>query len=149
MNGPKNYIKKRFNIAKMIGFDQVKHNASLIKDLAQPDKSLEDKIRKKQARKMSFEELIQTNQWTQADIAKNIKHQIRMCLGFLAFAGVLLLLAIYLFSASNHFGGFFTIVFMLLGLAYAYQAWVSSEQLKQRKIRIAVKSSFFSLFKKK
>jgi VIT1/CCC1 family predicted Fe2+/Mn2+ transporter len=148
LEGPKNYIKKRFNVAKWAGVDQVKHNASLIKKLATNEADVETKVSKKQTRKMSFEELMQANQWTEADIKKNIRYQIRMSYGFLAFSGVLLLIAFYLFSVGNWFGGLFSLVFMCLGLAYAYQAWVSSEQLKQRKIRIAVKASFFALFKK-
>ena len=143
------YIKKRFNVSKWVGYDQVKHNATLIKQIAKPNKNTEEKIRDLQAKRMSFEELIQANQWSPNDIKKNIKHQKRMSLCFLGFAALLLLLAIYLFAENNIFGGIFTLVFILLGVAYAYQAWVSYEQLTQQKIRIAVKASFIALFKKK
>lgn len=146
---PKNYFKKRFNVAKWIGADELKKNASMLKDLVKPQKSTEEIIEKQQAKTMSFEELIQVNQWTNSDIEKNKLYQTRMCYGFLTFSGIVLLIAIYMFFTSNIFGGIFSLIFMLLGLAYAYQAWVSYEQLKQRKIRINVRASFLALFKKK
>jgi hypothetical protein len=146
---PKNYIKKRFNFAKWVGADELKQNASMLKDLVKPQKSTEEIIENKQAKTMSFEELIQVNQWTNSDIEKNKIYQVRMCYGFLTFSAIILLIAIYLFIISNIFGGIFSLIFMLLGLAYAYQSWVSYEQLKQRKIRIRVRASFVALFKKK
>jgi hypothetical protein len=145
---PKNYFKKRFNVTKWVGADSLKQNASMLKDIVSSDKSPEGIEKKKQIKKMSFEELIQANQWTNSDIEQNKKYQVKMSYGFLAFAGLLLIFACYLFIASNTFGGIFTLVFMLLSLAYAYQAWVSYEQLKQHKIRINIKKSFLSLFRK-
>ena len=117
----------------------------LIDHVTACEKTSEETIQADQARKMSFEELIQANQWTESDIEKNLKHQLSMCYGFLAFAGVLFILAIVLFILGNLFGGAFTILFMCLGVAYAYQSWVSSEQLKQRKIRINVRESLRAL----
>lgn len=145
---PKNYIKKRFNVSKWVGASQIKDNATMLKELVKPEKTAEEVIRKQQAKHMSFEELIQVNQWSPSDIEKNKTYQKKMSYGFLIFAGILLLLAIYLFFTGNIFGGIFSLVFMLLGLAYAYQSWVSFEQLKQHKIRINVRASLLSLFKK-
>ena len=143
--GPKNYFKKRFNVSQWIGSDEIKRNASMITKLLKSDKQERAKNNSK-IKNMSFEEIIQTNQWSQTDIEKNKIYQVRMCYGFLAFAGVILLIAMYFFLTSNIFGGLFSLLFMLLGLAYAYQAWVSYEQLKQCKIRINIKASLLSLF---
>ena len=43
----------------------------MLKDLVKPQKSTEQIIEKKQAKTMSFEELIQANQWSNSDIEKN------------------------------------------------------------------------------
>jgi hypothetical protein len=145
---PKNFLKKRFDVSKWIGSDTLKENALMIKALASSNLSAKQVAEKKQAAHMSFEELIQLHRWSASDIKKNKAHQKHMIFGFIGFSGILLAIAIYLFIISNIFGGVFTLVFMLLSLAYAYQSWVSFEQLKQHKIRINVKASFLSLFKK-
>ena len=145
---PKKYLKKRFNVSKWIGSDSLKENAKMLKELLAPKKTAEQVVQKMQAKQMSFEELIQVNQWSKSDIQRNSKHQKQMVFGFLAFACVLLAIAIYLFIIANTFGGVFALVFMLLSLAYSYQSCVSFEQLKQQTIRINVKASFLSLFKK-
>jgi|GEM_PF-5198689 len=144
----KNYFKNRFNVSKWIGADSIKENAHMLKTLVKNDESPEQLAEKKQSKNMSFEEIIQVNHWSNSDIEKNKKYQKKMCYGFLAFAAVLAILAIYLFVISNIFGGIFSLVFMLLCLAYTYQSWISYEQLKQRKIRINIKKSFLALFKR-
>ena len=147
-SNPKGYFKKRFNISKWIGADHLIENASLLKNIVSPTKTPEEISEKNKTKNMSFEEIIQLNQWSGSDIENNKKHQKRMSFGFIAFSCVLLAIAIYLFITNNFFGGLFSLAFMLLSLAYAYQSWVSFEQLKQHKIRINVKASFLSLFKK-
>lgn len=141
------FVGSRFNIKKWVGFDQIKDSAQFIgntyKDLS-PKKERE-RI-KAQRKNLSFEEIMQMQRLTDADIEKNMKTQKTACLTFAVFALLPIAYAIYLWVAGMFLGGLVSLLGGALCLAYAFRSRVLMYQYQHRVVSVDLKQVLKQLF---
>lgn len=145
----KSAVGKRFNVKRWIGYDGLKDQAKVIKDLytdVSPVKERERLKAKKQ--NMSFDEMLQLHQMTDNDVAKRIASEKKMFWGYLAFSLLPLLYGIYLFTLGMVLGGIVALLAFVLVLAYAYRSQVYIYQLTHRQLSVNFKQVVQSIFKK-
>jgi hypothetical protein len=147
LNGLKRVVSSRFNIKKWMGFDQIKDSAQFIGDAYKDLSPKKEQERQKAKNKnLSFEEIMQMQRLTDADIEKNYKTQKHSFFAFAGFALLPLVYAFYLFYVGLILGGIVSLLGAGLCLAYAFRARVVMYQYRHRVVKVDPKAVLKELF---
>lgn len=147
--GLKNATKKTFSLGfnplRWVGFEQLKANGSLLKNMV--NRYFEPSEAKKSTKPETFETCMKRYKLTEEDLQKKIKFTrlfVFVCLG----ASLLMLgYTFYLFSSHLFLGGFVAFTLTLLLWAYAFREHFNYFQMKQRRLGCTFKEWLAFLLK--
>jgi hypothetical protein len=146
LKGAKKAVSSRFNIKKWIGYDNLKDQAGIIKNMYDDVSPTKERARlKAKKQNLNFEEMMQLHQMTDADVEARIISEKKMFLGYLLFSIVPFAYAIYIFTIGMLLGGIVALLASGLVLAYAFRSRVYIYQLSHRRLNYkAVMKDLFS-----
>ena len=147
--GIKNMATRHFNIKKWVGYDRLKDQAGVIKDMYGDVSPIKDRERlKKKKANLSFDELMQLHQMTDADLKERIASEKKLALAYLLFSLLPLAYAVYIFHLDMILGGIVSFLAGILVLAYAFRSRVFIYQLSHRQLKVNFKDVLRDLFQK-
>jgi hypothetical protein len=147
--GIKKVVGKRFNLKTWVGYDNLKNQAGVIKDMYEDVSPIKERQRiKAKKQNLSFEEMMQLNQMTDADIQDRIRSEKKMFIGYVLFAVLPLAYAGYIFSLGMVLGGIVSFLASMLVVAYAFRSQVYIYQLSHRQLSVNFMDVLKDLFKK-